>query len=287
MPEITRGIIALSSRVLQGKIDDQAAVRAIMTTDTKPKVAQARFSIGSTKISVWGTVKGSGMIHPDIRTAAQLHATMLGFILTDAAISPKLLEKTLAAACDRSFNCVSVDGDTSTNDTVYAMANGASGAAAITGGTALAAFSKAIDAVCLSLAKQIAADGEGATRLVEILVKGARDTQAARKIGSTIATSPLVKTAIFGNDANWGRILAAAGRAGVKFDPLKTDIFIGSLPVFIQGAPVKFSEAKAKSLLVKKEVMITVALHAGAAAASYYTCDLSFDYIKINASYRS
>jgi glutamate N-acetyltransferase/amino-acid N-acetyltransferase len=287
MPEVTRGITALSSRALLGKTDEKAAVRAIMTTDTKPKTARAAFNIGANKISVWGTVKGSGMIHPEVRPASQFHATMLGFILTDAALSPKLLEKVLASSCDNSFNCVSVDGDTSTNDTVYALANGASGAAAITGGRALAEFSKALDAVCLSLAKQIAADGEGATRLVEILVRGAKNVSAARKIGATIATSPLVKTAVFGNDANWGRILAAAGRAGVSFDPLKADICIGGLAVFVKGAPVKFSEVKAKSILMKKEVLITVDLHDGAAFASYYTCDLSFDYIKINASYRS
>lgn len=287
MPEVTRGITALSSRVLQGKTDEKAAVRAIMTTDTKPKTAQASFNIGGKKITVWGTVKGSGMIHPEVRTASVLHATMLGFILTDAAISPKLLEKVLFQSCDKSFNCVSVDGDTSTNDTVYALANGAAGAVAISGGTALLAFTKAMDAVCLSLAKQIAADGEGATRLVEILVKGAKNIQSARKIGATIATSPLVKTAIFGNDANWGRILAAAGRAGISFNPLKTDICIGGLPVFVKGAPVKFSEAKAKHILKKKEVKIMIDLHGGAGFASYYTCDLSFDYIKINASYRS
>jgi glutamate N-acetyltransferase/amino-acid N-acetyltransferase len=227
------------------------------------------------------------MIHPDVRTASQLHATMLGFILTDASISPKLLEKVLAESCGKSFNCVSVDGDTSTNDTVYALANGAAGAAEVSGGAALAAFSKAVDVVCLSLAKQIAADGEGATRLVEIKVCGAKNVHDAKKIGATVATSPLVKTAVFGNDANWGRILAAVGRAGVKFNPLNTDIFIGNLPVFISGAPVKFSESKAKHILKKKEVKITIDLHSGRDFASYYTCDLSFDYIKINASYRS
>jgi glutamate N-acetyltransferase/amino-acid N-acetyltransferase len=181
-----------------------------------------------------------------------------------------------------------VDGDTSTNDTLVVLANGAAGNACVSRkGKDFDAFAGALGAVCLDLAKMLARDGEGATRLVEIEVRRAPDEVTAKRIAATIATSPLVKTAVFGNDANWGRILAAAGRAGVPFKPERVAISIGGLLVARDGMAVKFSEARAKKILQKKEVPIVLDLGSGTKSAKYYTCDFSFDYVKINASYRS
>jgi len=225
------------------------------------------------------------MIHPDLR---KLHATMLSFILTDADIAAGALEKALSSSVESSFNCVSVDGDTSTNDTVFILANGAAENKAIQGhGKTFDLFSKALSEVCVELAKMIAKDGEGATKLVEIEVAGAKKRDDAKKIASTIATSPLFKTAVFGNDANWGRIMAALGRSGVKLNPDKVDIKIGDIKVTKNGIAAKYSETKAKNALRKKDVKININLNSGKESARYYTCDLSFDYVKINASYRS
>jgi glutamate N-acetyltransferase/amino-acid N-acetyltransferase len=282
---IARGVAAAADAVRAGKSDEAAAVSAIMTTDTLPKVSCRTVIIAGKKVTVWGCAKGAGMIHPDLRG---LHATMLSFILTDAAVSRKVLEQTLTDAVRDSFNCVTVDSDTSTNDTLLLLANGAAGNKELQPGSAgCRAFAAAVAAVCLDLARLIARDGEGATRLVTVNITGASTDAGARKIAATIATSPLVKTAIFGNDANWGRVIAAAGRAGVAFDPDRVDISLGSLQVARQGGAVRFSEAAAKKILQKKEVSITLNLHQGNKSAVYYTCDYSFDYIKINASYRS
>ncbi|MDR3113480.1 MAG: bifunctional ornithine acetyltransferase/N-acetylglutamate synthase, partial [Endomicrobium sp.] len=240
----------------------------------------------------WGCVKGAGMIHPDLAgikraaSSAKLHATMLSFILTDAKIDEKNLQKTLEKAVDHSFNCVSVDGDTSTNDTVILLANGQSGAGKLSGKN-LKKFADALDEVCVDLAKQIAKDGEGATKFVEIEIKNARNTSDAKHIARTIATSPLFKTAIFGADANWGRVIAAAGRAGVSFNPDKVDITMGGIKTFKNGVPLNFSEAKAKKALLKKDVKIELDLKAGKASSKYYACDFSYDYVKINGDYRS
>ncbi|MHB9154908.1 MAG: bifunctional glutamate N-acetyltransferase/amino-acid acetyltransferase ArgJ, partial [Endomicrobiales bacterium] len=217
MERVVRGIRDIAAELRSGLSDETSATQAIMTTDTFPKVSRRVVRLGGRTITVWGCAKGSGMIHPSL---SGLHATMFCFILTDAAVSRPCLGKALDAAVSASFNCVTVDGDTSTNDTVFALANGAAGNAPLRGaGREYDAFSRALAGVCLDLAKLIAKDGEGATRLVEIEVRSAANADASKKIASTIATSPLVKTAVFGNDANWGRIIAAAGRAGVRFNP--------------------------------------------------------------------
>ena len=283
--KITKALSGLIAGLGNSGACELAAVRAIMTTDTFPKISTRSFSIGRKKITVWGCVKGAGMIHPDLK---KLHATMLSFILTDADVSEAAMDKALSASVERSFNCVTVDGDTSTNDTVLLLANGAAGNLPISGsGKSFDLFSKAVAEVCLDLAKMIARDGEGATKLVEIEVKNARNGKDAKKIASTIATSPLFKTAIFGNDANWGRIMAALGRAGVTVDPYKIDVKIGGILLARNGESADFSESKAKAALKKKDVKVMIDLKAGKGNATYYTCDLSFDYIKINASYRS
>jgi glutamate N-acetyltransferase/amino-acid N-acetyltransferase len=213
---------------------------------------------------------------------------MLSFVFTDAAVAAPALRKMLAGAVDESYNCVSVDGDTSTNDTVFLLANGAAGNRPVREDSrAYNELSAAVHKVTLELAKMIARDGEGATCLVEIEVRNAASAAAAKRIAATIATSPLVKTAVFGRDANWGRIIAAAGRAGVKIDPEAVDIYLGNMLMARRGLAAGFSEARARKLLCGKEVKITLDLRQGKSAARYYTCDFSFDYVKVNASYRS
>jgi glutamate N-acetyltransferase/amino-acid N-acetyltransferase len=259
------------------------AVLAIMTTDTFIKKSAKTVKVKNGSIKIWGCVKGAGMIHPDM---AGLHATMLSFILTDAHIDPRNLQRTLEKAVDQSFNCVSVDGDTSTNDTVIILANGQSKTGKLAGQD-LKKFADALDEVSLDLAKQIAKDGEGATKFVEIEVRNAKSVTDAKLIARTIATSPLFKTAIFGADANWGRVIAAAGRAGVSFNPAKADITMGGIKTFKNGAPLDFSEKLAKKALLRKEVKVELDLKSGKASSKYYACDFSYDYVKINGDYRS
>jgi glutamate N-acetyltransferase/amino-acid N-acetyltransferase len=221
------------------------------------------------------------MIHPNL-------ATMLAFVATDAAIAPSLLQKTLRDVTSRTFNTISVDGDTSTNDTLLVLANGAAEAPAIrAGGTAHRAFAAALEDVCRSLALQIVADGEGAQRVIEIEVRGAKSETAAHRIAETIATSPLVKTAFAGGDPNWGRIFAAAGRSGVAFDPARVDITMAGIRVLRRGQPLDFNERAASNRLLGKHVLIVVDLRAGKAKARYWTCDLTAEYVRINASYRT
>jgi len=254
---------------------------AICTTDTRPKTEDASFKMAGKRIHLIGCAKGAGMIHPNM-------ATTLAFVATDANISPSLLQRTLRDVATRTFNVISIDGDTSTNDTLLVLANGAAGAPAIRpGSSAHRAFSRALEEVCRSLALQIVADGEGAQRVIEILVRGAKTEAAARRIGGTIATSPLVKTAFAGGDPNWGRIYAAAGRAGVKFDPASVSIHMAGIPVLRRGQPVEFNERAASNRLLEKNVHIIVDLHAGRASARYWTCDFTAEYVRINASYRT
>ena len=254
---------------------------AICTTDTRPKTATASFKMAAKRIHVVGCAKGAGMIHPNM-------ATTLAFIVTDAAIAPGLLQKTLRDVVSRTFNAISIDGDTSTNDTLLVLANGAAGAPAIkTGTTAHRAFRKALEEVCHSLALQIVADGEGAQRVIEIEIRGAKTEAGARRISQTIATSPLVKTAFAGGDPNWGRVLAAAGRAGVKFDPDRVDMHMAGFPVLRRGQPLAFNERAASNRLLEKDVHVLLDLHAGRASARYWTCDFTAEYVRINASYRT
>ncbi len=265
-----------------GKIaepDGARAARAILTTDTVPKISSVTFPLAGERVTIWGCAKGAGMIHPNM-------ATMLSFIFTDAQVDPRLMRSMLKRAADQSFNALSVDGDTSTNDTVFFLANGMSGVQ-VKERIHQHEFEEKLCKIARSLANQIAADGEGATSRVDITVQGARTDRDAKKIAATIATSPLVKTAVFGRDANWGRILAAAGRAGVPFNPDKVDVFFGSLCVAKSGGAHPFSETKAKKILSEKIVPITIDLRQGKGRAAYVTCDFSIDYIKINADYRT
>jgi glutamate N-acetyltransferase / amino-acid N-acetyltransferase len=254
---------------------------AICTTDTRPKTAFASFKMAGKRVHLVGCAKGAGMIHPKM-------ATMLAFVATDAAIAPGLLQKTLHDVASRTFNAISVDGDTSTNDTLLVLANGAAGAPAIKPVTsAHRAFLASLEDVCRSLALQIVADGEGAQRVIEIEVRGARSDASAKRIAATIATSPLVKTAFAGADPNWGRIFAAAGRAGENFDPARVDIKMAGIPVLRRGQPLNFNERAASNRLLAKHVPIVVDLHAGPGAARYWTCDFTAEYVRINASYRT
>jgi glutamate N-acetyltransferase / amino-acid N-acetyltransferase len=254
---------------------------AICTTDTRPKTAAASFQMAGKRVHVVGCAKGAGMIHPNM-------ATTLAFVTTDAAIAPALLQKTLRQVTARTLNSISIDGDTSTNDTLLVLANGAAGAPSIKpGSSAHRAFSAALEEVCHSLALQIVADGEGAQRVIEIEVRGAKSEASARRIAETIATSPLVKTAFAGGDPNWGRVFAAAGRSGVAFDPARVDISMAGIPVLRRGQPLDFSERAASNRLLAEHVPIVMNLHAGPAKARYWTCDFTAEYVRINASYRT
>ncbi|HHV44540.1 MAG TPA: bifunctional glutamate N-acetyltransferase/amino-acid acetyltransferase ArgJ [Firmicutes bacterium] len=257
------------------------AAQAILTTDTFAKEIAVEYADQGHTIRVGGMAKGSGMIHPNM-------ATMLAYITTDVNISVELLDRALRTCVDETFNMITVDGDTSTNDTVAILANGAAGNPEITQPDAsYGAFCKALSYVTEKLAKDIAKDGEGATKLVEVQVKNGATVAQARQIAKSVAGSNLVKTAIFGEDANWGRILCAAGYAGVDFDPGKTDVFIGPLQVAANGGALDFDEELAKEILSQDTVVITLDLKQGDRSATAWTCDLTFDYVKINAHYRT
>lgn len=255
---------------------------AIMTTDTRPKRASKKIKLGGKTVTLAGVAKGAGMIHPNM-------ATMLSFVTTDAAIGKVALNAALKQAVRRTFNRLSVDGDTSTNDTLAVLANGAAENALIrtAQGADFETFTKALTDICRDLTIQIARDGEGARKLITLQIKNAPTERDAEKIAATIITSPLVKTAIAGADANWGRILAAAGRSGAKFDVQLVEIKLGNLVVARQGGGLKFDEARALEILKKDEVVITVDLHQGVAQVTAWTCDMTEDYIRINADYRS
>jgi glutamate N-acetyltransferase/amino-acid N-acetyltransferase len=279
MNQVETGI-RQAARLLTREAGGNEAAEAIMTTDLAPKKAASAFEIEGNWVRIGGIAKGSGMIAPNM-------ATMLAFLTTDALISPPLLQSALASATDRSFNCMTVDGDTSTNDSLIIMANGASKAKIEPDTPAYEEFYNTLETVCISLAKQVARDGEGATKLIEILVKGAPSQTDARKVGKTIGESPLVKTAMFGSDPNWGRIMAAAGRSGVTFDPDDATLDIVGSRVFEYGQPTSFNEAEVSQMLRRPEVSIVLDLGAGQDEATVWTCDLSMDYIRINADYRT
>jgi glutamate N-acetyltransferase/amino-acid N-acetyltransferase len=262
-----------------------AAARAIMTTDTKPKESARTFEVGGMKATVGGMAKGAGMIAPSL---APLHATMLAFFTTDIAIDKALLDSALLEAVGPTFNRITVDSDTSTNDTALVFANGAAGAPVITRrGTDYDAFVAAFRAVCRDLALMMIRDGEGVQRIAEVVVKGARTAEDALRIGRTIADSPLVKAALHGGDPNWGRILAAAGRAGVSFDIDKVDVLIGDVLVCEGGAARVYDEAVAHSAMLEDPGRLTVDLHDGEVSESMWMCDLTRSYVDINAHYRS
>jgi glutamate N-acetyltransferase/amino-acid N-acetyltransferase len=265
--------------------DSNAAAEAILTTDLMKKEIAFSFTLGGKTCHIGGIAKGSGMIQPNM-------ATMLGFITSDANISPVMLQQALSADTLDSFNMVSVDGDTSTNDMVTILANGMAGNAEITStGADYEAFCAALSAVTQYLSRTIAADGEGATKLIICKLTGAADKAAAVKLSKSVINSPLVKCAMFGADANWGRVLCALGYAGVPTDVSKVGVsfssLAGSLTVCQNGMGVDFSEAHAKTVLSEKEITIDITLGDGEASATAYGCDLTYDYVKINGDYRT
>ncbi|NPV30158.1 MAG: bifunctional glutamate N-acetyltransferase/amino-acid acetyltransferase ArgJ [Firmicutes bacterium] len=279
MEKIERGIREAALNL--SRAGGSAAAEAIMTTDTCPKEYAVKFCLGGREVVLGGIAKGSGMIHPNL-------ATMLSFLTTDAAVAPEALAAALRWAGARSFNAVTVDGDTSTNDMVVLLANGLAGNDLLTGGEAdYFLFREALLAVCRELAKMIARDGEGATKFLEIRVRGAEKEEEARLIARAVAGSNLVKAAIFGEDANWGRIITAAGNAGVPFDPEQVDIYLGDLQVAEKGAGLEFDEDEARAILEAREVVITLDLNQGTAQGVAWGCDLSYDYVRINAHYRT
>ena len=259
----------------------EAVARAMMTTDAFTKIASAKEQ-GDNPYGILGLAKGAGMIHPDM-------ATMLCFVLTDAWVDSAFLQELLDRAVADSFNSITVDGDTSTNDTVLLLANGAARGQLIRPGSEEAAvFANHLSRVMLDLAKMIVRDGEGATKMVQIKVVGAQDDHAARIAARSIATSSLVKTAFFGEDANWGRIIAAVGYAGIDVDQSRIDICFDGVPIVAAGVAISpDNEAQASKVLKKQSFVVTVDLHLGAGEASYYTSDLNYEYIKINADYRT
>ncbi len=260
------------------------AAKAIMTTDTVPKTAWTQTELAGTPITCGGMAKGSGMISPDM-------ATMLAFVATDARLTPKVLAYWLTESVNRSFNRITVDGDTSTNDTVLVLASGSADHALITDPLSSEAkvFGELLTRVCLDLAQQIVRDGEGATKFVTVTVSHAGTRERALQVARTIANSPLVKTALFGQDANWGRVVAAAGRSGVDFDPDRVSLFFDDVRIFQNGQPVQDEtlEAKASAALRQRDIHITLELGEGTESETVYTCDFSYDYVKINADYRS
>ena len=276
VPELVKALSADGSH---------AAATAIMTTDTIAKEAAAEAEIGGKTVKVGGISKGSGMIHPNM-------ATMLCFVTTDCAISPAMLDKAIHQVTEKTFNMISVDGDTSTNDTFAILANGAAGNPEITApGPDYDAFAQALEAVCRQLSKLMAGDGEGATKLLICRVDGAVDLSMARTVSKSVICSTLFKAAMFGADANWGRVLCAIGYSGAAVDVNKIDVSFrsakGQVDVCQNGAGIPFSEEKASQVLSEHEIEILVHLHLGEASAEAYGCDLTYDYVKINGDYRT
>jgi glutamate N-acetyltransferase/amino-acid N-acetyltransferase len=259
---------------------------AIMTTDTVRKEIAVNFQLGGETVTIGGAAKGVGMIHPLMNKAGR-HATLLGFITADVSISKPMIERALSSAADDSFNMISVDGDMSTNDSLFIMTNGLAGNRMITrAGKDYKIFLEALKGLCVSLAKKLAADGEGATKLIEIKVVGAKNDESARIIARKISTSNLLKCAIFGEDPNWGRVAAAAGSAGVDFDPGCTDIYLGKAKVLSRGSSMKsFDKEKARNFIMGNEVFIKVDLNSGKGSAIAWTCDFSQEYVTINSEY--
>lgn len=260
-----------------------AAARAIMTTDTRPKSAALRVTLpDGAVITLGGMAKGAGMIHPNM-------ATMLSLVTTDAAIDHELLDSALRSAVARSFNSISIDGDTSTNDTLVVLANGAAGVAAINSldDARGRLFVQALTELCTQLAHMVVRDGEGATRFVTIHVRGAAHESDARLAAMSIARSPLVKTALFGADPNWGRVLCAIGYSGAFVDPDRVKLEFGGLPVLANGLPLDFDEKAAHALLNVPEITIDADLDLGTGEATVWTCDFSYEYVRVNAEYRT
>ncbi|HZT42169.1 MAG TPA: bifunctional glutamate N-acetyltransferase/amino-acid acetyltransferase ArgJ [Chthonomonadaceae bacterium] len=282
MEKLEAGITSAVAALDRGVETDQAAVQAIMTTDTRPKLraVQADSDQWVAPIRFGGMCKGAGMIAPNM-------ATMLAFLTTDVRMPAPLLQEALSRAVAPSFNSVTVDGDTSTNDMCLLLASGMGEGEISRPGAAFEDFVEALTRLCIALAKEIARDGEGATKRVEIVVQGAATWESAHRIAKTIGESPLVKTALFGNDPNWGRLLMAAGRAGVPFDANKVEVRIGEHVVCSEGSSVPFDRDAAHGYLTGDEIRLLLDLNMGEEAATVWTCDMSYDYVRINAEYHT
>ena len=281
MEKIRAGIDQAVARLAQGTGADQAFARAIMTTDTAAKQAGVRIELAGRTVTIAGATKGVGMMAPNM-------ATTLGFLTTDAAAEAPLLQTILRRAADATYNCLTVDGHTSTNDTLCLLASGLAmgDTAPLAAGSGEAdAFEAAVVAVCDSLGRQIVSDGEGATKLIEVRVTGAATDAEARAAASAIANSPLVKTAFFGEDPNWGRIVSAAGYAGISSEPETMRLEMGGLAIFDHGTPVQADAERLKAVMAAREIDVHLDLGAGDGRARFLTCDLSYDYVKINAEY--
>lgn len=282
MEKIVAGLQQAASALSASSEAGQAASRAIMTTDTQPKTVALRVAGPTGGFTVAGMAKGSGMIHPNM-------ATMLCLVATDAAVARDVLQRALGAAVEKTFNCISVDGDMSTNDTVVVLANGAAGQPEIAAETdsAYEAFYGALETVMRELAQAIVRDGEGATRFITISVKGAASETQARQVAKSVANSLLVKTAIYGQDANWGRIICAIGYSGAGVAAEKVGVWLGDLELVRHGAPYHIDEERSSALLAEKDIAITIDLGQGEAQAVVWTCDISHRYVDINAHYRT
>jgi len=277
--KITRGLKGFKERIFEENENNFS--KAIMTTDTYNKIKGVEVSIGGKTFSIIGTAKGSGMIHPNM-------ATMLAFIFTDADIKADLLKKSFDSSVDRSFNSISVDGDTSTNDTAIILANGMSGSIIDNEKSdEYKIFYEALQYVMTELSKEIVKDGEGATKLIEINVNGASSLSDAKNIGMSVANSSLVKTAFFGEDPNWGRILCAVGYSNADFDPDKVSLSIGSLKLYEKGEKTNFLEDEAKKILQNREIKVNIEICSGDKNWTVWTSDLSHEYININTNYRT
>ena len=275
--------IALGIEAASGALDAEGTgfAEAILTTDTRKKEAAVEVEVGGRTVTVGGTAKGSGMIHPNM-------GTMLAFLTTDAAVEKHCLHEALGWATERTFNRVTVDGDTSPSDMALLLANGAAGNEPLTSASPdYPAFAAAVEGVARDLAREIARDGEGATRLVEVVVEGAKDEGSAAALAKSVVGSNLVKAAVFGEDANWGRVLTAMGYSGVAFDPAGLDLWFGAVRVFAGGEPAEHEEAEANAALSGERVRITARLGRGEASATAWGCDLSYEYVRINGSYRT
>ena len=280
---IKEGLPALKASL--GADNSAEAAEGIMTTDTVKKEVAVSFEINGVTCKIGGIAKGSGMIHPNM-------ATMLVFITSDVAISPEMLQKALSGDIQNTFNMVSVDGDTSTNDMVCVLANGMAGNDEITcEGEAFNTFMKALNTITVQLCRMIAGDGEGATKLLECRVTGAADDATAKTVAKSVVCSSLTKAAMFGADANWGRVLCAIGYSGAEVDVTKVDVSFtsakGTIPVCKDGAGIEFSEELAKEILLEKEIIINVALNSGECTSTAWGCDLTYEYVKINGDYRT
>ena len=285
MERLSAGIASLVPALNPSEENGSLAAEAIMTTDTVKKEVAVTIQLGGKTVVIGGMCKGSGMIHPDM-------CTMLAFITTDAAISKELLQKALSEDIKDTYNMISVDGDTSTNDTVLLLANGLAENPEITAENEdYHEFCRALNYVNETLAKKMAGDGEGCTALFEVKIVGAESKEQAKLLAKSVITSSLTKAAIFGHDANWGRILCAMGYSGAQFDPEQVDLYFssaaGSMQIIKDGVAVDYSEEEATKILSEPEVTATADIHMGEAAATAWGCDLTFDYVKINADYRS